>query len=167
MPIVPDHDFRTGTIVRKKDDQGVIPLIHLLYLIENTADFNVHSMDHGGVDRHFCCLELLLILGQARPTQRAIDFAFTQSAEGVREVIGRSQIAFHTRQFRDCCIVQQAQSLQSLPAFDADGIPALLIGVLVNRNVVGQRMQGKVGSGERKVVEEGFVCMLCGMILQD
>ena len=74
-----------------------------------------------------------------------------------------AHLAFH----RGKRALGEAKLFLLLPAGRAYLVPALLVTFAVTLDVLGQGVKRKVRGGEGKVVEEGFVGMVPGMLLQD
>src|SRR3954453_17121039 len=77
MTVPANELFRTGAVVRQKYDHSIVEFTHGLYLLDNLASLGVHATDHGGVNRHFGALELLLFCRERRPRHRATDLSGT------------------------------------------------------------------------------------------
>ena len=60
MPVIANHDLSTRAIVGQKQHKGVLPLSHFLDLIEDSANFDIHAVNHRRVNCHLGSLELLL-----------------------------------------------------------------------------------------------------------
>ena len=69
MSVAAHHHLCAGTIVRKEQNQRVLEVAHGLELADDPADFLIHSIHHGRMDRHFVGLKTALAAGQFPPRQ--------------------------------------------------------------------------------------------------
>ena len=53
MAIATNHNLGARSIIGEKDDEGVIEAISFFEMGNDTANFLVHTVDHGGVNSHF------------------------------------------------------------------------------------------------------------------
>ena len=162
-----NHDFGAGAIVREKHDHGVVPFAHGFDLIEDTSDLDIHAMNHGGMDRHLGGLEFFLFSGQIFPGQRRPHLAWPENLVGIVKVIGRAKLAFRRRGFSNCIGVHDPEFFHAFPSLLSDDFPAIVISVLVDGDIFGQGMKGKVRRGKTDVAKERFVAVLIGMLLED
>ena len=112
--------------------------------------------------RHFVRLEGLLLLGQCLPRHGIAHFAWTQYLVGIGEMVMGSHLAFH----RGKRALGEAKLFLLLPASRAYLVPALLVTFAIAFYVFRAGVQGEVRRREGEVVEEWFVGVLLGMLLQ-
>ena len=74
MAIATNHNFGTRSIIGEKDDKGVIETISFFEMVNDTAYFLVHTVDHGGVNSHFSRLKVFLFFGKFLPRKGTIYF---------------------------------------------------------------------------------------------
>ena len=162
MSVVANHDLGAGAVIREKDHQRVFPLTHLSDLIADPADFDIHAMNHGRVNRHLRGLKLLLLCGEVLPGKWTVNLARAKNFERFRKMVRWAEVTFDCRKFFHTCRVKQPQLFHALPAFLPDGFPASSVRVPVNRDVFGKRVQRKMRSRERQVMKErrGLVLFL-------
>jgi len=67
VSVAADDLLRARAIIGKKEDDRVVKHTHFFQLVHDAANFGVHAMDHGCVQRHLDGLELSLLLGQLPP----------------------------------------------------------------------------------------------------
>ena len=85
-----DHDFGTGTVVRRKEDECVLINTHRLELLKDTANLTVHPVDHGRMNGHLRRLEPALLVSQLSPRKRAIDLARPKPLDGFGKIVRRT-----------------------------------------------------------------------------
>ena len=98
MSVAAHHHLCAGTIVRKEQNQRVLEVAHGLELADDPADFLIHPIHHGRVDRHLVGLKTALAAGQFPPRQWPVYLVGTQRFEGIGKVVGRPDFAFYRRQ---------------------------------------------------------------------
>ncbi len=99
MSVAAHHDLCAGTIVRKEQNQRVVEVTHGLELVDDPADFLIHPIHHGRMDRHLVGLKTALAAGQFRPRQWPVHLVDSQRFQGIGKVVGRPDFAFHRRQY--------------------------------------------------------------------
>ena len=97
MSVAAHHHLCAGTIVRKEQNQRVLEVAHGLELLDDSADFLIHPIHHGCVDRHFVSLETALAAGEFRPRQWPVYLVGSQRFQGIGKVVGRPDFAFYRR----------------------------------------------------------------------
>ena len=98
MSVTAHHHLGAGTIIRKEQQQRVVEVAHGLELADDPADFLIHPIHHGRVDRHFVGLKTALAAGEVRPRQWPVHLVGSQRFQGIGKVVGRPDFAFHWRQ---------------------------------------------------------------------
>ena len=74
MAIPTNHNLGARSIIGEKDDEGVIETISFFEMGNNTANFLVHTVDHGGVNSHFSRLKGFLFFCEFPPRKGAVYF---------------------------------------------------------------------------------------------
>ena len=88
----------------------------------------------------FAAWNVALLVGERGPRHGPVDLAGAECPEGVREVVGWTDVALHIRE----AAADQAQILDPFPAFRADGLPAFTVPPAVTGDVVRRRLQREV-----------------------
>ena len=95
MAIGANHDFGAGPIIGGEANDCVFEHPHGLQLINNATNFDVHAINHGGMNSHFGRLKALLFFAQRFPWKGAIDFFGAKFVQFLGEMVGRSNIELH------------------------------------------------------------------------
>ena len=98
MSVAAHHHLRASAIIRKEQQQRVVEVAHGLELADDPADFLIHPIHHGCVDRHFVGLKTALAAGEVRPRHWPVHLVGSQRFQGIGKVVGRPDFAFHRRQ---------------------------------------------------------------------
>ena len=61
MPVTANNLLRARAVVGDEEDCGVVEGFHRFELLEDAADFDVHAVNHRGVQRHLERLKLLFL----------------------------------------------------------------------------------------------------------
>ena len=130
-------------------------------MFENAADFNVHAVNHGGMERHFDRLKLLLGLIQTLPGNGMANFPRTDLF--AQCFFGKIPTGHNIR-------IKPAQGAINQPHFSeapvpllAQNIPTRAVTILVKRKVLGQRVQRKMRGRESQIQEKRLFRVLGAM----
>ncbi len=162
MPSVAHHDLGACAVVGGEKNQRIIEGVHRLELPDDPADFLVHSVDHGCVDRHLRCLKPALLRGELCPRQWSVDLSCAEFLDRLGKRVWRTNLLFQLGQGG----VGNSKFLLRRVAFGAHRFPAAQVTVPVFRDVLRQRVQREVRGDECHVVEERLFRVVDGVIFQ-